>query len=119
VDQVGAALADLYVEPDSEWFRSIYSIAEQRSHAKRAMPASVHENEERAKKPRSEPKEKKGTVDRPVKTPTCFAFNSTAGCSTVNCRFHHQTIAKEQKARVRKNILRLNLVPDSAKVGEE
>jgi hypothetical protein len=30
VDQVEAAVSDLYVEPDSEWFRTIYAVAERR-----------------------------------------------------------------------------------------
>jgi Fe-S-cluster containining protein len=85
VDQVGAALSDLYVEPDSEWFRTIYAIAERRSYAKRCKPASVDEVGERTKKTRTEPKENKVKSGRKDKTPPCIGFNSTKGCPLTDC----------------------------------
>jgi hypothetical protein len=115
--QVEAALADLYVEPDSEWFRTIYATAERRSNSKRSKAPS-DEGADLVKKPRAE-KAEKPRQESSVKPP-CYNFNTTGGCSTRSCRFHHNALADAaQKARVRKALLRLNLVPDPVKCGEE
>jgi len=119
--QVEAALEDLYVEPDSEWFRTIYVTAERRATTKRPKP--VVEEVERPKKARverhDEPKAKRGSGKSGSKPP-CYDFCSTSGCATTGCQFSHKALSSDiQKARVRKTLLRLGLDPDPAKVGEE
>jgi hypothetical protein len=89
---VEAALTAFHLDPDCDWFRTIYTTADRAvGHTKKrsapsasSAPAAEGNSHDRSKKnmdTKSYKQEKK-------KNP-CFQLNSTAGCPRSDCHFSH------------------------------
>jgi hypothetical protein len=124
VQEVQDALDDLFIDPESKWFNSVYTAVERRNSRKRqdpSPPVSTSDGGERvtkkAKAAKAAKTESKDVTGAPAKTQACYNFNSTAGCSDAQCRFHHEPItSKKSRATVKKALQKLKLEPDLAKL---
>ena len=132
VQQVQNALDDLFINPKSEWFRSIYTTNERLPAPRKRVdpPTSTATSGAASASPThgGVPKKKvrfdgtashqdKGAGKSGSKKPACFHFNSTDGCHDPQCPYHHEPItSKKVKAAIRKTLLKLKLDPDEAKL---
>jgi hypothetical protein len=115
---VEAALAAFHLDPDCDWFRTIYTTADRAvGHTKkRSAPSATSSPAEGNSHDRPKKKADTKSHRREKKQNICFKFNSTAGCPRSDCRFSHGTIPKDDRANVVSSLQKLNLVPDPAKL---